>query len=138
MDNTGLVRRRRLMFTASNCQFLQPRGTYSSCGFCCLPLKTQQYLAIVGQRMWKQSQRNLRTNSEHYGFASFVCSFSMHVLLLPCQDFLSAGSGLMCNQPKCVYCLVSYVCLSFCVCVTDLSKLRCPPVGFDAYFKFHN
>ncbi|KAL2310022.1 hypothetical protein Nmel_006259 [Mimus melanotis] len=58
--------------------------------------------------MWKHSRRNLRTNSEHYGFANFVCLFSMHVLLFPCQDFLSAGSGLlMCSQLIYVYCLVS-------------------------------
>lgn len=99
------------------CQFLQPGGTYSSCGFCCLPLKTQQYFAIVGQWKWKQSQRNLKTNSEHYGFANFVRLFSMHVLLLPCQDFLSAGSSLMCSRPICVYCLVSW-CLSVCLWLT--------------------
>ncbi|XP_010143191.1 PREDICTED: small VCP/p97-interacting protein, partial [Buceros rhinoceros silvestris] len=33
------------------CQFLQQSGTYSSCGFCCLHTKAQQYFAIVEEQM---------------------------------------------------------------------------------------
>lgn len=99
------------------CQFLQPSGnSSSSCGFCCLYLKTQQYFAIVGQWMWKQSQRNLRTNSEHYSFANFVCLFSMHVLLLPCQDFLPARSGLLVSVNMCT---LSTQLMSVCLSVSD-------------------
>lgn len=96
------------------CQFLQPSGAYSSCGFCCLYLKTQQYFAIVGQQMWKYSLRNFRINSEHYGFANFVyfpCMFYCFPVKSSCQ--LEVAS-LHVVKSVCVYCLVSW-CLSICV-----------------------
>lgn len=91
------------------CQFLQPSGTYSSCGFCCLYLKTQQYFAIVGQQMWKYSLRNFRTNSEHYGFANFVCfpcMFYCFPVKSSCQLEVASLRVVKCIQ--CVYCLVSW------------------------------
>lgn len=118
------------------CQFLQPSGnSSSSCGFCCLYLKTQQYFAIVGQWMWKQSQRNLRTNSEHYSFANFIC-FPCMFYCFPVKTSCQLEVASLC-QSICAHYLLSW-CLFVCLCVTGLSKLRCPPGGFDAYFKLYN
>lgn len=47
----GLGRAEGRCLLPVTCQVLQQSGTYSSCGFCCLHTKAQQYFAIVEEQM---------------------------------------------------------------------------------------
>lgn len=47
------------MFTANNLP-VSAAEWHSSCGFCCLHMKTQQYFAIVGGQMWKHNTKKLK------------------------------------------------------------------------------
>lgn len=58
LDNTWLLKRRWLMLTASNLSVSAAK--WHLVIMCCLPLKTQQYFANVGQWMWKQLTKKLK------------------------------------------------------------------------------
>lgn len=127
LDNTWLLKKRWLMFTANNLSVSAAKWHLLILWLLLFTSENSALLCHCGTMDVEIFTKTLK----NYGFANFVCLFSMHVLLLPCQLEVTT----LCVVSQYVY---SIWLIDVCLCRTGLSKLRCPCLGFDAYLKFYN